>query len=95
MTPDSKAEIEIDNDVVPKVSKFKLLGSLDPDCSSDVQQRISMMSPAFCRLITILSSKDVPIKLKTRLRSIQSADCHIRFRIMDLNTKVNRFATSI
>ena len=28
MTPDSNAEIEIDNNVVPKVSKFKFLGSL-------------------------------------------------------------------
>ena len=36
MTPDSNAEIEIDNNVVPKVSKFKFLGSLVPDCSSDV-----------------------------------------------------------
>ena len=30
ITPDSKAEIEIDNNVVPKVSKFKFLGSLVP-----------------------------------------------------------------
>ena len=40
MTPDSNAEIEIDNNMVPKISKFKFLGSLVPDCSSDVQHRI-------------------------------------------------------
>ena len=67
MTPDSNAEIEIDNNVVPKVSKFKFLGSLVPDCSSDVQHRISMASQAFGRLRTIWSSKDVSIHLKTRL----------------------------
>ena len=67
MTPDRKAEIEIDNNVVPKVSKFKFLGSLVPDCSSDVQHRISMASQAFGRLRTTWSSKDVSIKLKTRL----------------------------
>ena len=42
ITPDSNAEIEIDNNVVTKVSKFKFLGSLVSDCSSDVQHRISM-----------------------------------------------------
>ena len=67
ITPDSNAEIEIDNNVVPKVSKFKFLGSLVPDCSSDVQHRISMASQAFGRLRTIWSSKDVSIHLKTRL----------------------------
>ena len=67
MTPDSNAEIEIDNNVVPKVSKFKFLGSLVPDCSSDVQHRISMASQTFGRLRTIWSSKDVSIHLKTRL----------------------------
>ena len=67
MTPDSNAEIEIDNNVVPKVSKFKFLSSLVPDCSSDVQHRISMASQAFGRLRTIWSSKDVSIHLKTRL----------------------------
>ena len=55
---------EIDNNVVPK---FKYLGSLVPDCSSDVQHRISMASKAFGRLRTIRSSKDVSIKLKNRL----------------------------
>ena len=65
MTPDSNAEIEIDNNVVPKVSKF--LGSLVPDCSSDVQHRISMASQAFGRLRTIWSSKDVSTHLNTRL----------------------------
>ena len=44
MTPDSKADIEIDNNVVHKVSNLKFLGSLVPDCSSDVQHRISMAS---------------------------------------------------
>ena len=63
MTPDSNAEIEIDNNVVPKVSKFKFLGSLVPDCSSDVQRQ----SQAFGRLKTIWSSKDVSMHLKTRL----------------------------
>ena len=68
MTPDSNAEIEIDNNVVPKVSKFKFLGSLVPDCSSDVQHRISMVSQTFGRLRRIWSSKDViTIHLKTRL----------------------------
>ena len=67
MTLDSKAEIEIDNNVVPKVPKFKFLGSLVPDCSSDVQHRISMTSQAFDRLRTIWSSKYLSIKLKTRL----------------------------
>ena len=67
MTPDSNAEIEIDKNVVPKVSKFKFLGSLVPDCSSDVQHRISMASHAFGRLRMIWSSKDVSIYLKTRL----------------------------
>ena len=62
MTPDSNAEIEIDNNVVHKVSKFKFLGSLVPDCSSDVQQRISQ---AFGRLRMIWSSKDISINLKT------------------------------
>ena len=47
MTPDSKSEIEIDNNVVPKVSKFKFVGSLVPDCSSDVQHRILIASQAF------------------------------------------------
>ena len=65
MTPDSNAEIEIDNNVVPKVSTFKFLGSLVPDCSSDVQHRISIASQAFGRLRTIWSSKDVSIKLNT------------------------------
>ena len=65
MIPDSNAEIEIDNNVVPKVSKFKFLGSLVPDCSSDVQHRIA--SQAYGRLRTIWSSKDVSIHLKTRL----------------------------
>ena len=67
MTPDSNAEIEINNNVVPKVSKFKFLGSLVPDFSSDVQHRISMASQAFGRLRMIWSSKDVSINLKTRL----------------------------
>ena len=67
MTPYSNAEIELDNNVVPKVSKFKFMGSLVPDCSSDVQHRLSMVSQAFGRLRTIWSSKDVSIKLKTRL----------------------------
>ena len=67
MTPDSNAKIDIDNNMVPKVSKFKVLGSLVPDCSSYVQHRISMASQAFGRLRTIWSSKDVSIKLKTRL----------------------------
>ena len=31
MAPDSKAKIEIDNIVYPKVSKFKFLGSIVPD----------------------------------------------------------------
>ena len=66
INPDRNAEIEIDNKVVPKVSKFKFLGSLIPDCSSDVQHRISMASQAFGRLRTIWSSKDVSIHLKTR-----------------------------
>ena len=86
MTPDSNAEIEIDNNVVPKVSKFKFLGSLVPDCSSDVQHRISMASQAFGRLRTIWSSKDVSINLKT---------CHIRFRVMYYKTKGNRCTTSV
>ena len=34
MTPDSNAETAID--LVPKVSKFKFLGSIDQDCSSDI-----------------------------------------------------------
>ena len=51
----------------PKVSKFKFMASLVPDCSSDVHHRISMASQAFGRLRTIWSSKDVSIKLKTRL----------------------------
>ena len=67
MTPDSNAEIEIDNNVVPKDSKFKFLGSIVLDCSSDVQHRISMASQAFGLLRTIWSSKDVSIHLKTRL----------------------------
>ena len=67
MTPDSNAEIEIDNNVVPKVSKFKFLGRLFRDCSLDVQHRISMESQAFGRLRTIWSSKDVSIKLNTIL----------------------------
>ena len=67
MTPDSKAEIEIDNNLIPKISKLKFLGSLVRNCSSDVQHRISMVSQAFGRLRTIWSSKDVSIKLKTRL----------------------------
>ena len=50
-----------------KVSKFKFLDSLVPDCSSDAQHRISMASKAFGRLRTIWSSKDVSIHLKTRL----------------------------
>ena len=62
-----KADIEIDNNGVPKVSMFKFLGSLVPDCSSDVQHRITMASQVFSRLRTIWSSKDVSIKLKTRL----------------------------
>ena len=73
MTPDSNAEIEIDNNVVPKVSKFKFLGSLVPDCSqtagtcsSDVQHRILMESQAF-GLLRTWSSKDVSINLMTRL----------------------------
>ena len=66
MTPDSNAEIEIDNNVVPKVSKLEFLGSLVPVCSSDVQHRISMAPLAFGRLRTIWSSKGVSIKLKTR-----------------------------
>ena len=56
ITPDCNAEIEIDNNVVPKVSKFKFLDSLIPDCSSDFQHRISMASQAFGRLRTIWSS---------------------------------------
>ena len=67
MTSDSNAQIEIDINVVPKVSKLKFLSSLVPDCSSDVQHRISMASQAFGRLRTIWSSKDVSIHLKTRL----------------------------
>ena len=91
---DSNAEIEIDNNVVPKVSKFKFLGSLVPDFSSDLQHRISMTSQAFGRMRTIWSSKDVSIKLKT-LCSAHSADCHILFRVMDYKTKGNRCATSV
>ena len=68
MTPDSNAEIEIDNNVVPKVSKF--LGSLFPDCSTDVQHRISMASQAFGRMRRTWSSKDVSINLKTRLYGV-------------------------
>ena len=70
MTPDSYAEIEIDNNVIPKVSKFKFLGSLVPDCSSDVQHRISMASQAFGRLRMIWSSKNVSIHLRTRLYGV-------------------------
>ena len=62
MTPDRNAEI--DNNVVPKVFKFKFLGIIVPDYSSDVQHRISMASQAFDRLRTIWSSKDVSINLK-------------------------------
>ena len=46
---------------------FKFLGSLVPHCSSDVQYRISMTSQAFGGLRRIWSSKDVSIKIKTRL----------------------------
>ena len=67
MTPDSKAEIEIDNNLVPNFYKFKCKGNLVPYCSSDVQHRISMASQVFGRLRTIWSSKDVSIHLKTRL----------------------------
>ena len=67
MTPYSNTEIEIDNNVVPKVYNFKFLGSIVPDCSSDVQHRISMASQLIGRLRTIWSSKDVSIHLKTRL----------------------------
>ena len=68
MTPVcSKAETEIDNNVVPKVSQFNFLVSLVPDCSSDVQYRISMTSQVFGRLRMIWSSKHVSIMLKTRL----------------------------
>ena len=94
LTLDSKVEIEIDNNVVPKVSKFTFLGSFVPDCYSDVQHRIALASQAFGRLITIWSSKDESIHLKT-LRSTHSADCHIRFRIMDYKIKINRCATSV
>ena len=62
MTPDSKAKI--DNNVVPKVAKFKFLCNMVPDCSSYVQHQISLASQAFGRLRTIWSSKDVSIKIK-------------------------------
>ena len=67
MTPDSKAEIEIENNVIPKVANLKFMGSLIPYCSSDVQHRIPIASQALFRLRMIWSSKYVSIKLKTRI----------------------------
>ena len=64
---DINAEIEIDYKVFPKVFKFKFLGGIVRYSSSDVQHRISMAPQAFGRLRTIWSSKDISIKLKTRL----------------------------
>ena len=50
LSPEHDAEIEIDGEKVPKVDKFIFLGSLVPDCGSDVKRRISLASQAFGRL---------------------------------------------
>ena len=42
MTLDRIAENEIDNNVVPIVSKLTFMGSIVPDFSSDVQHTIPM-----------------------------------------------------
>jgi len=68
MSSETNEEIKIDNELVPKVSEFKFLGSMVPECSSDVKNRISMASRAFGRLrAEIWTSRSVSMKLKIRL----------------------------
>ena len=67
MTPDN-SDISIENQIVPKVEEFKFLGSLVPNCVSDVDKRISLASQAFGRLgSSVWTSRDISRALKIRL----------------------------
>ena len=67
MTPETE-DIMIDNQIVPKVTEFKFLGSLVPNSASDVTHRVSLASQAFGRLRNaIWTSRDMSRTLKIRL----------------------------
>ena len=60
--------IKIDQKKVEHVQEFVLLGSVVPDCSSDVKRRIALASAAFGRLKkAIWSNKSITKSLKVRL----------------------------
>ncbi|KAK3877922.1 hypothetical protein Pcinc_017390 [Petrolisthes cinctipes] len=64
----SSDNIEIDNKTVPKVDEFKFLGSMIPDCSQDMQHKITLASMAFGRLRNkVWTSRDLCKALKIRL----------------------------
>ena len=67
MTPETET-ILIDNQIVPKVEEFKFLGSLVPNCASDVNKRVSLASQSFGRLRnSVWISKGMSRALKIRL----------------------------
>ena len=70
LSPENDAEIVVDSNNVTKVKEFTFLGSVVPDCESDVQRRISLASQVFGRLRkTIWTSRNISRRLKIRLYS--------------------------